>query len=106
MILQSGWTKYADDYELLCDGLVMVVGAMVMSLFVPLIFSLDVSLQPHSWLFSQVSAVCHHGGAGTTSAGLRAGLPTLVCPFFGDQHFWYESCVYVSVAVLIESASF
>lgn len=30
----------------------------------------------------------HHGGAGTTSAGLRAGNPTLVCPFFGDQHFW------------------
>jgi len=34
--------------------------------------------------------VVHHGGAGTTSAGLRAGLPTLVCPFFGDQHFWAE----------------
>jgi hypothetical protein len=33
-------------------------------------------------------AVCHHGGAGTTSAGLRAGLPTIVVPFFGDQFFW------------------
>jgi hypothetical protein len=32
--------------------------------------------------------VIHHGGAGTTAAGLRYGLPTLVCPFFGDQPFW------------------
>lgn len=33
---------------------------------------------PHSWLFPQCSAVVHHGGAGTTSAGLLAGLPTFV----------------------------
>lgn len=46
--------------------------------------------QPHSWLFQQVSGVIHHGGAGTTSAGLRAGNPTFICPFFGDQHFWAE----------------
>lgn len=32
--------------------------------------------------------MCHHGGAGTTSAGLRAGLPTIIIPFFGDQKFW------------------
>ena len=43
---------------------------------------------PHDWLFPRVSAVVHHGGAGTTAAGLRAGRPTLVCPFFGDQPFW------------------
>ncbi|HML46687.1 MAG TPA: glycosyltransferase, partial [Clostridia bacterium] len=43
---------------------------------------------PHSWLFEQVCAVVHHGGAGTTAAGLRAGLPTLVVPFGGDQPFW------------------
>ena len=35
-----------------------------------------------------VAAVCHHGGAGTTAAGLRAGKPTIVVPFFGDQFFW------------------
>ena len=29
----------------------------------------------------------HHGGAGTTSAGLRAGRPTLICPIIGDQSF-------------------
>lgn len=43
---------------------------------------------PHDWLFGRVSAVVHHGGAGTTAAGLRAGRPTIICPFFGDQPFW------------------
>lgn len=43
---------------------------------------------PHDWLFPRVSAVVHHGGAGTTAAGLRAGKPTLVIPFGGDQPFW------------------
>ncbi|MGB3292150.1 MAG: glycosyltransferase [Phormidesmis sp.] len=43
---------------------------------------------PHNWLFPQCAAVVHHGGAGTTGAGLRAGKPTVVCPFFGDQPFW------------------
>ena len=45
---------------------------------------------PHSWLFQHVGAVIHHGGSGTTAASLRAGLPTWICPFFGDQHFWGE----------------
>jgi sterol 3beta-glucosyltransferase len=43
---------------------------------------------PHDWLFPQVAAVVHHGGAGTTAAGLRAGKPSIICPFFGDQPFW------------------
>jgi sterol 3beta-glucosyltransferase len=43
---------------------------------------------PHSWLFPRVAAVVHHGGAGTTAAGLRAGVPSVVIPFFGDQLFW------------------
>ncbi|RKO86480.1 hypothetical protein BDK51DRAFT_19240, partial [Blyttiomyces helicus] len=43
---------------------------------------------PHDFLFQHVSAVCHHGGAGTTAAGLKAGRPTIVVPFFGDQPFW------------------
>lgn len=43
---------------------------------------------PHDWLFEHVSAVCHHGGAGTTAAGIKAGKPTVVVPFFGDQPFW------------------
>jgi UDP:flavonoid glycosyltransferase YjiC (YdhE family) len=43
---------------------------------------------PFSWLFPRVAAVVHHGGAGTTAAGLRAGVPSVVVPFFGDQPFW------------------
>ena len=43
---------------------------------------------PFSWLFPRVAAVVHHGGAGTTAAGLRAGIPSIVIPFFGDQPFW------------------
>jgi sterol 3beta-glucosyltransferase len=43
---------------------------------------------PHDWLFPRVAAVVHHGGSGTTGAGLRAGKPTLICPFIADQPFW------------------
>ncbi|GIZ46193.1 hypothetical protein CKM354_000932900 [Cercospora kikuchii] len=43
---------------------------------------------PHEWLFQHVSAVVHHGGAGTTACGLRNARPTVIVPFFGDQPFW------------------
>lgn len=43
---------------------------------------------PHDWLFRQVSCVVHHGGAGTTAAGIACGKPTVIVPFFGDQPFW------------------
>ncbi|KAL8683412.1 MAG: hypothetical protein Q9186_000674 [Xanthomendoza sp. 1 TL-2023] len=43
---------------------------------------------PHDWLFRHVSCVVHHGGAGTTAAGIAAGKPTVIVPFFGDQPFW------------------
>jgi UDP:flavonoid glycosyltransferase YjiC (YdhE family) len=43
---------------------------------------------PHSWLFPRMAAVVHHGGAGTTAAGLRAGVPSIITPFFADQPFW------------------
>jgi UDP:flavonoid glycosyltransferase YjiC (YdhE family) len=43
---------------------------------------------PHDWLFPQVAAVVHHGGGGTTAAGLRAGIPSIILPFVGDQLFW------------------
>ncbi len=45
---------------------------------------------PHDWLFPYVSAVVHHGGAGTTATGLRYGRPTVIVPFFADQPFWGE----------------
>lgn len=43
---------------------------------------------PHSWLFPQMAAVVHHGGVGTTAAGLRAGVPSIVVPFMADQPYW------------------
>jgi sterol 3beta-glucosyltransferase len=45
---------------------------------------------PHDWLFPQMAATVHHGGAGTTGASLRAGIPTVVVPFLSgmDQAFW------------------
>ena len=43
---------------------------------------------PHSWLLPQVSGFVHHGGAGHTAAGIRAGIPMLAIPHFLDQYFW------------------
>jgi UDP:flavonoid glycosyltransferase YjiC (YdhE family) len=43
---------------------------------------------PFDWLFPQMAAVVHHGGAGSTAAGLRAGVPAVIIPFFADQPFW------------------
>lgn len=43
---------------------------------------------PHDWLLPRCSMIIHHGGAGTTSAGLRAGIPNIVVPFMADQPFW------------------
>ncbi|GAA0526608.1 glycosyltransferase [Paractinoplanes ferrugineus] len=42
----------------------------------------------HETVFPRVAAVVHHGGAGTTAAAVRAGVPQVVCPFVGDQPFW------------------
>ena len=52
VLMQSGWTKFGEDFELLTEQ-VMVIGPM-----------------PHDYLFEQVAGVVHHGGAGTTSAGM------------------------------------
>jgi sterol 3beta-glucosyltransferase len=43
---------------------------------------------PHTWLFPRMVAVVHHGGVGTTAAGLWAGIPSVITPYFGDQPFW------------------
>jgi sterol 3beta-glucosyltransferase len=43
---------------------------------------------PHCYLFPRVAAAVHHGGAGTTAAAVRAGIPSVIVPFYGDQPFW------------------
>lgn len=53
---------------------------------------------PHSWLFPQVAAVVHHGGAGTIAAALRAGVPQVSIPFSGDQPFWTHTIAELGVA--------
>ena len=50
--------------------------------------SLLVGELPHSWLFPRLDAAVHHGGAGTTGAVIRAGIPGLVLPVSADQFFW------------------
>lgn len=45
---------------------------------------------PHDWLYRQMKVAVHHGGAGTTSASLHAGIPTVTLPLAIDQFFWGE----------------
>ena len=67
-VLSSGWGGLKKD-EL--PETVFMIGSM-----------------PHNWLFPKMAAVVHHGGVGTTAAGLWAGIPAIVTPYFGDQPFW------------------
>ncbi|MCG7611015.1 MULTISPECIES: glycosyltransferase [Mycobacterium] len=54
---------------------------------------------PHDWLFPRAAAVVHHCGAGTTAAGLRAGVPTIAVPAgFSDQPFWAQRLVELGVS--------
>lgn len=53
---------------------------------------------PHDWLLPKCRVLIHHGGAGTTSAGLRAGIPQVVVPFMADQPFWGSRVHAVGVA--------
>ncbi len=56
---------------------------------------------PHSWLFPRMAAVVHHGGAGTTAAGLRAGVPSLITPFQLDQYAWADRVVKFGVGLRV-----
>lgn len=67
VVVQSNWSKITTSAEPLCQ---------------------DIGGCPHTWLLPKCCAVIHHGGAGSTAAGLRYGLPTFVCPFFADQFMW------------------
>ncbi|WP_144699752.1 glycosyltransferase [Fictibacillus phosphorivorans] len=53
---------------------------------------------PHEWLFPQLTAVVHHGGAGTTAAALRSGVPQVVIPYGNDQFAWGRRMVELGVS--------
>ncbi|KAF2152471.1 glycosyltransferase family 1 protein [Myriangium duriaei CBS 260.36] len=64
-----------------------------------------ISSAPHDWLFAQIDAAVHHGGAGTTGASLRAGVPTIIRPFFGDQFFFGARVHDLGVGTCIKKVS-
>lgn len=53
---------------------------------------------PYDWLFPRMAAVVHHGGAGTTLEAFQAGVPSVICPFFGDQPGWARLAADLGVA--------
>src|SRR5512142_468894 len=67
-LVGAGWTEYAR-------------GALPETVFIAPAFD-------HDRVLPRCRAAVHHGGAGTTAASLRAGLPTLVCSLFSDQPLW------------------
>jgi len=64
-------------------------------------YILSVKSVPHDWLFPQIDAAVHHGGAGTTGASLRAGVVTVIKPYFGDQYFWANRVEDLGVGISI-----
>lgn len=70
-IVQSGWAGL-DGGE--ADDRILTIGEV-----------------PHEWLFPHMAALVHHCGAGTTAAGLRAGVPTVGLPVLADQPFWHPA---------------
>ncbi|DBA00178.1 TPA: hypothetical protein N0F65_007803 [Lagenidium giganteum] len=80
VLIQSSWSDMAGDLEV-PDNIFFLGNC------------------PHDWLMPRVRAVVHHGGAGTTAAGLMAGKPTFIVPFFGDQPFWGRAVVTTGVGV-------
>ena len=59
---------------------------------------------PHDWLFPRMALVVHHGGAGTSHAAARAGVPSVVVPFAGDQFFWARRMAARGIAVTCPAA--
>ncbi|KAK4992859.1 Sterol 3-beta-glucosyltransferase [Elasticomyces elasticus] len=75
-ILSKGWSDRLDKKDATIPEVPLP----------PTIFQINAA--PHDWLFKQIDAAVHHGGAGTTGASLREGVPTIIKPFFGDQFFF------------------
>jgi UDP:flavonoid glycosyltransferase YjiC (YdhE family) len=59
---------------------------------------LAIDTVPHDWLFPRTAAVVHHAGAGTTGAGLRAGVPAVPVPVLADQPFWADRLARLGVS--------
>ena len=70
-VVQAGWTGLSLD-----DDDIITIGET-----------------PHEWLSPRMAALAHHCGAGTTAAGLRAGVPTVGLPVLADQPFWASRLV-------------
>jgi UDP:flavonoid glycosyltransferase YjiC (YdhE family) len=79
LVLQAGWAGLGDE-GLLSDG-VYVTGHV-----------------PHEWLLPRAAALVHACGAGTTAAGLRAGIPAVAVPVMMDQPFWARRLLDLGVA--------
>jgi sterol 3beta-glucosyltransferase len=77
-VLLSGWAGIGNSEKL---GNVFVIDSV-----------------PHDWLFPRMAAVVHHGGASTTAAGLRAGVPSVIVPFFADQPVWGQKLADLGVS--------
>jgi sterol 3beta-glucosyltransferase len=52
---------------------------------------------PHGWLFSRAACAVHHGGAGTTAAAFRAGIPQAIAWHLGDQPGWGSKVKHLGV---------
>ncbi|KAF3033558.1 Sterol 3-beta-glucosyltransferase [Didymella heteroderae] len=65
----------------------------------------QIQAAPHDWLFKQMDAAVHHGGSGTTGASLRAGIPTIIKPFFGDQYFFAQRVEDLGVGVWLKKVN-
>lgn len=92
-ILSKGWSDHFDKND----------GSVPVATFPSCIFQIRAA--PHDWLFPQMDAVVHHGGAGTTGAGLRAGIPTVIKPFFGDQFFFAMRAQDLGVGLYVKKVS-
>lgn len=59
---------------------------------------LHIGNTPHDWLFPRMAAIVHHGGSGTAHSAARAGRPSVVIPFVGDQMFWAHRLELLGIA--------
>jgi sterol 3beta-glucosyltransferase len=80
-VVQSGWAGLSGAGQERAGDDILVVGDL-----------------PHDWLFPRMAAVVHHAGAGTTGAGLRAGVPAVPVPVLVDQPFWADRLHHLGVA--------